>query len=242
MAKALRRLERPPALHWSIQDTIKTYIRENDLRAGDPLPPETELARQLGISRNSVREAVKALETLGILETRRGNGVYVAEFSFEPLLEHLPYGLVSDLGKLGELFEVRGVLEMGMIERAVASMTEEHLEGLQHIVERMREKAEQGKTFAAEDREFHRVLLEPLGNETTIRLLDIFWLVFRNASEKANITDLDPMRTYRAHRAIVEALVARDVGLVRQALDDHYAGLRERLASAQRSRTEHHST
>jgi DNA-binding FadR family transcriptional regulator len=67
----MKALKRKQMLYQVVQDEVKSYILRNDLKAGDPLPPETELAQQLDVSRNSVREAVKGLEALGILETRQ---------------------------------------------------------------------------------------------------------------------------------------------------------------------------
>src|SRR6195952_121448 len=105
MLQPLKRLERP-LFYRIVQDALKNYILEKNLKPGDPLPAETELARQLGISRNSLREAAKALESVGILETRQGSGLFVREFSFEPLLENMSYGLLFDLRQLAELLQV----------------------------------------------------------------------------------------------------------------------------------------
>ena len=90
MAGKIKSLGRAPALHQSVQAALKQFILDNDLRTGDPLPPEATLARQLGVGRNSVREAIKALESLGFLETRRGIGVLVGAITLEPLMEPLP--------------------------------------------------------------------------------------------------------------------------------------------------------
>ena len=95
--RSIKPLNRPPLLHVTVQESLRDYIESNGLKAGDPLPPETFLAQQLGVGRNSVREAIKALESLGILETRRGVGVFVKEFSFQPLLDNLAYGLGDSL-------------------------------------------------------------------------------------------------------------------------------------------------
>src|SRR5215471_3539788 len=81
-AQGLKALKRTPLLH-QIQEEIKGYVIRNNLRPGDPLPSEGDLARQLGIGRNSVREAVKSLEVLGILEARAGSGLFVKSFSFD---------------------------------------------------------------------------------------------------------------------------------------------------------------
>jgi DNA-binding FadR family transcriptional regulator len=237
-AKPLQRLERPPTLHRFVQDTLKNYIADNGLQPGDALPPETELARQLGISRNSVREAVKALETIGVLETRRGNGLYVREFSFEPILENLSYGLMTDLRKLDELFVIRQTLEAGLIGAAMEAMTDEQRDQLVSILDDMRQRAERGEPFASEDRQFHQALFESLGNETLLKMLDLFWLTFRSASQSTAIIDRNPMQTYQDHADILEAVLARDVARARAALTQHYHGLSGRLARAQQARHE----
>ena len=97
LPRALKPLNRPPLLHVSVQESLKAFIADNGLSGGDPFPAEGDLARSLGVSRNSVREAIKALESLGMLETRRGIGVFVREFSLDALIDNLPYGLGRSL-------------------------------------------------------------------------------------------------------------------------------------------------
>ncbi len=113
------RVLRTPALSRAIQDQIKQYITERRLRPGDALPPETQLAADLGVSRGSVREAIKALESLGIVEVRHGNGIFVREFNFDSVLELLSYGLVFDRSKITEILQIRKWLEAAAIGEAV---------------------------------------------------------------------------------------------------------------------------
>lgn len=248
MQKALMPVERPQSLHYSVQEAIRLYILGNHLRAGDLLPPENELARRLGVSRNSVREAVKALQSLGILDSRHGAGVYVRAFTLEPLLAGLSYGLLFDLKELGELLEIRRILEKGLIEDAIAYIPESILTDLHHVIDQMGARAVRSEPFVEEDRRFHQLLFEHLGNATLMRLLDIFWLAFREASKiDEHIQDLDPVRTHRDHVAIADAVTKRDVAAARDALDQHYAGLANRLAharalSAQLSSTQEKTT
>lgn len=228
--RPLKPLDRPPALRHSVQESIKNYIIEHKLQPGQALLPETEFARQLGVSRNAVREAAKALEMLGIVETRHGSGLFVGDFSFEPLLDILPYGLMSDLQQLADLLEIRRVLETGLVAQTMALISPDQLAHIRTLVDRMRERAERHEAFFEEDREFHRRLFEPLRNQVLLRLLDSFWLAFRKASDHADILDTAPMRTYHDHAAILEAVVAGDVDRARVALDQHYGGLQGRLA------------
>lgn len=233
MHKALTPVERPLSLHLSVQEAIRAYILGNQLRAGDLLPPENELARQLGVSRNSVREAVKALQSLGILDSRHGAGVYVRAFTLEPLLAGLSYGLLFDLRGLDELLEIRRVLEKGLIDHAIASIPESVVSELLQVVDQMGARAVRNEPFVEEDRRFHKLLFGHLGNATLLRLLDIFWLAFSEASKiDEHIQDLDPVRTHRDHVAIADAVAAGDVEAARDALDQHYAGLANRLILA----------
>ena len=84
---------REPGLKQRIQEQIKRVITERELQPGDLLPPEGQLAEDLGVSRGSVREAIKSLESLGIVESKHGAGVCVREFNFDSILEFLSFGL-----------------------------------------------------------------------------------------------------------------------------------------------------
>ena len=103
-------------LHESTRGRIKEYVLAHGLKGGDALPPEGRLAQELGISRTSVREAVKALESLGILEARPGVGLFVRSFSFDPIIDNLGYSLTFDKHRLAELLAVRKQLEAGFVE------------------------------------------------------------------------------------------------------------------------------
>lgn len=227
----LKTIERSLSLHQSVVEAIKTYISENDFQPGDPFLPETELAKRLGVSRNSVREAVKALESLGILETRRGIGVFIHDFSLDPILDNLPFALMKDLKELSDLLEIRQVLETGMIAKVVPTLTERNIAELNDVLARMRLRAEKGETFREADREFHKLLFQNAENETLLKLLDMFWLLFSRTSQYANLEDEYPLQTYQDHVAIVEAVVARDARAARSALEKHYAGVSGRIDS-----------
>jgi DNA-binding FadR family transcriptional regulator len=234
MTAPIQPLNRPPSLHHSVQDAIKEYILTNTLRPGDPLPSENELSRQLGVSRNSVREAVKSLESLGVLETRRGSGLFLQHFSFEPMFAGLAYGLLFDLHDLAELLELRRAVETGFIEAAIKQVDAPQLEELRGLVERMRQRAKRGQGFPDEDRAFHCCLYERLGNRMLLRLIDTFWLAFSRAVQHAAVlTDATPLSTYQDHLEIVDAIAARDVPRARLALEQHYAGIQAKLEHAQ---------
>lgn len=229
MGETIVKLTRRPPVHKSVQDAIRQYIVDKGLRPGDPMVSEGELARRLGVSRNSVREAVRSLESVGVLESRHGSGLFIRDFSWDPLLDNLAYDLMPDISKLADLLEIRKVLELGMVAAAIERLVPEQLNELRALLVGMRQHAEQQEAFPEEDREFHRVLFGRLENTTLLKLLDIFWLAFRKASRGPGLLDDDPLATLESHVRIVDALSARDVDRSRQALEDHYQSITRRL-------------
>jgi DNA-binding FadR family transcriptional regulator len=224
---AFQRLEALPPLHRTVQDEIRHYIIRHGLGPGDPLKPEAELARVFGVSRNSVREAVKALESTGVLETRRGSGVYVRAFSFAPLLDNLPYGLMQGHRALSELVALRKALEAGMIADAMKALTPESVAALRNVLDTWLARAESGENVGDQDREFHRLLFADLGNEMLLRLFDLFWVAYHRAAP--TVPHRSPVEIHRIHADILDAVVSGDVERAREAVRRHYAGLEERI-------------
>ncbi|KMS69180.1 GntR family transcriptional regulator, partial [Streptomyces viridochromogenes] len=125
-----------------IQRQVMQLIIDRRLRAGALLPTEAELMEDLGVSRNSVREALKALQALDIVEIRHGYGTYVGQASLTPLIDGLTFRTLArhdhdDSGALAEILQVREVLEEGLIRRVAATVTEGELDRLESVVSRM---------------------------------------------------------------------------------------------------------
>jgi DNA-binding FadR family transcriptional regulator/integrase len=204
---ALRPLGKVPSLHHSVRAALRRYIIDNQLQAGDPLPPEGALAQQLGIGRNSVREGVKAL---GVLEVRRGVGAFVRAFTLDPLLENLPYTFGQSLREVEEILQIRQALEVSLIADVVAAISDAGVDALRGITDAMQAKALRGQDFADEDMAFHQALFDPLQNTMLLALIATFWRVFYRVSGATRLETSDPVQTYRDHLAIVDAVAARD--------------------------------
>jgi DNA-binding FadR family transcriptional regulator len=225
-------------LYQAAQEEIKAYIIRHSLGPGDPLPPETELAQQLGIGRNSVREAVRSLEAVGILETRQGSGLFVRGFSFSSILSNLPYGMVFQVKELTNILEVRSYLEHATVERVLKSATPEQLTRLHDLLERMRQEAERGAYSADDDRLFHQILYESVDNRLLVEIMDIFWVVLQQVQQHNPLpAPFDPMDTYRRHARIVEALENHDVQAMRAAFHRQYIGIEARLHAFHKHRS-----
>ncbi|HUN09356.1 MAG TPA: FadR/GntR family transcriptional regulator [Aggregatilineales bacterium] len=230
MEKPLQPIKLPPLINDQVQEALKQYILDNHLQNGDKLPSENALSRQLGVSRNSVREAVQSLASLGILEVRRGSGLYVKGFTLQPLIENLQYGFLFDLRELEDLLIVREVLENGMVELALRNLTPDCLEKLDALVEQMHYNARNGLPLVDPDRAFHIELFRPVGNAILLQLQDIFWSTLRKALNHTQIADSNPVRTAQSHAEIVAAVRSGDAAAVRRALSRHYEDIKLRLA------------
>ena len=220
---------RPARLHASVRDSLQDFIQVNELKPGDPLPPEMALARSLGVSRNSVREATKALESVGVLEARHGTGIFVREFSFGPLIEYLGVNAGHALRDLADILEVRRTLEVGLVGEVIGRLGRDDLAAIEATLAAMRRQAESGQTFAPEDKSFHAQLFACLGNRVLLSVLDVFWRAFHRAAGLRDSPQPDPIRTWRDHDLILRAVLAGDADAARTRLDLHYQGIRDRL-------------
>jgi DNA-binding FadR family transcriptional regulator len=224
-----------------IQREVMQLILDRRLQAGAPLPTETELMQDLGVSRNSVREALKALQALDIVDIRHGYGTYVGEASLTPFVDGLTFRTLAqpddknETGALAEILQVREVLEEGLIRRVAAVLTEPELDRLEAVVAEMEEAGRSGRPFPELDREFHELLYASLGNALVPQLLGAFWTVFsRVVGIRGWTDDPSPEMTVRRHRDIVTALRARDVEAAQRAMADHFRGIEARAAQESR--------
>lgn len=210
--------------------SIKEFIESNGLKKGDALPAEAAFAQQLGISRPSLREGVKALQSVGILESRHGEGVFVADFSFDPIVDNLPYSLLADDAQLLHLLEVRTALEVGMIPKIVHTIPAQDIVKLRQLASRMYELALKDFSFENEDREFHATLFGCLNNPFLNRLVDLFWQVFHRMSDSLPKSDSSSRRqTALEHIAIVEKLESGDGASLQQAHERHFEEIHKRI-------------
>lgn len=211
---------------------VKRYIEEHELKGGDPLPSEAVLCQELGMSRASLREGLKALESLGIIRTRHGEGVFVAHFSFEPILHNLPYSIAAQGSSLRELLEVRCALEVGMIAQVVASISPADVEELGDLARQMLQCSERGESFAELDRAFHATLFRCLGNAFLLSLVDLFWQVFNRLSDRLPLPDAAAQRaTAQDHLAVAQMVQAGDVQALERAHRHHFDEISRRLDS-----------
>lgn len=220
----------------ALQSDIMDLILERELEAGDPLPTENELALALGVGRNTLRESLKVLQALGVIEIRHGFGMFVAPSNFDALTDGLTFrGRLSLRHKGGEalqLVDVRQELESGLIGSAMDAMTSSQLAALEDSVAKMEQLAAAGEAFVEADAEFHRRLFEPLNNDLLVNLLGVFWKVYRQIHLELGTGAEDLMETAAMHRRIYESVAGRDKVLAAERLNRHFDGIRHRISEA----------
>jgi len=220
---------RQPSIPERIKGYIEQLIVERELKPGDALPSEAELSRRLEVSRGAVREGIKALESTGVIDVRRGDGIYVQPFSFRPLLANLRFGLRTDKRSVAELLQIREVLEIGLIDDVINLQTPPSIDRVRDALDLMHRAAAEGQPLHASDRLFHRSLFAIAGNSLVLDVADIFWEAMGVVRGSLEMHASDPIETYNAHAKVLQAVEQRDAGAARLLLKAHYADIETRL-------------
>lgn len=215
-------------------EAIKSYIADHGLSPGDPMPTENELCDALGVSRSSVREAVRDLSTLDIVEVRHGHGTYVGAMSLAPLVNGLVFRFSLDeeraLRSLRDVVETRVAIDLSLAAKVVEGHRGVHDTRLHQLVDEMRARSARGETFVEADRQFHARLLRLTGNEILCELADAFWEIHTRALPMLGIpTPDDVSRTVEAHAAMLDAVESQNLERYLVAIHDHYEPLQNVL-------------
>ncbi len=231
----MRKAREPQRLRQSI-DAVKELIIARDLKPGDPMPTEAQLAELLDVSRANLREAIRTLATLDIIEVRHGTGMFVGQMSLRPLVEGLTFkGVVlpgRDFETLRQVVEVRQALDGAIAPSVVERLAGQEAPELSHVCSEMAALTERGEQFAREDREFHLTIASLTGNELYGQLVAAFWDVYTMVAPRLGVaTPRDLADTVRAHQDMLDAAIAGDLEGYRAAIGAHYA-----LAAGARSR------
>lgn len=189
---------------------IKELIQSGELGPGSRLPPELQLSAQLGLSRSSMREAIKALEMARVIDVRRGDGTYVTSLAPRLLLKGLGFAidLVQD-DNLLEVMEVRRLLEPAATALAATRISADHLAELGDLLAQMRAAAQDAEKLIQFDTEFHRVVIAAAGNDTLLSILEgLSGRTVRARVWRGMVEGDVSSTTIAEHDAIYQALLA----------------------------------
>ena len=198
-------------------DRIKTLLIEQKLKPGDLLPSENMLTESIGVSRGTIREAMKILAAFGIIEIRRGNGTYIATSANRKIFDPLIFSLIITNTDSEELIQLREMMEVGVIELIIKNATDEDIEELKTAHQEMENLVNAGvddlDRLNACDIEFHRVMARITRNHLVENIYNFVIDIFAPTINALYAVDV--------HRKLLNAIVARDRDLATNSEHEH---------------------
>lgn len=221
-------------LYMQVYDEIRDYIFQQQLRPGDKLPTEIEMCASLGVSRNVLREAVKALEITGIVASKPGVGIIIQEFNPDFLFQTLFYNLTLDsTALLKQTLAVRKTLELGFMKESFSTLQPEDIQNLRQQVSIMQKISDEktalnsnrtgtffGPEFSKADAEFHRILYLHVDNIILLSIINAIWSCDKFHKQTVEIAYMQ--NTVNKHKQILEALEQKDYDAFSAAMHFHF--------------------
>jgi len=218
----LKNLKRDEKLYIQAFQEIRSYIIRNNLKPGDLLPTEQTLCQNLGVSRNVLREAIKSMELMGMIQSCPGRGTQVQEFSLDFLFQNVLFFHVGGEDKpVREMFGIRKMLELGYMRQAFHAMKEEDIAEMRKCADEIRARWDNGEMFVEADHAFHMALFRPLGNGVLNSLMEAIWAVDNGFQLEEKMPYLSS--SVNKHDAIVAALEAYDYRAFAKAMEAHFS-------------------
>ena len=215
-----------------VADRILTLISERQLKSGDRLPPERELAELMGVSRPIIREALRALSYMNVIKNRQRAGTFVTSLKPEMLVEHLEFVFSLDDSTYLELVKARKVVEPGLAELAATNITDEQLARLEQLDDRSSALINDPEMFLQTDLELHAIVTDAAHNLVLARFMASIVKISVHSRRRTNAFEDVRQHTINDHHRIVSALKARDPRAARQAMLDHLSAIEQRLMEA----------
>jgi GntR family transcriptional regulator, transcriptional repressor for pyruvate dehydrogenase complex len=215
-----------------IVEQVRHRINSGHLKAGDRLPPERDLAKDLGVGRSAVREAIRALEFLGLVETKPGEGTFLAAGRESPAASLLDPDRLGMLDTVRKLLEVRRVIEPDLAALAAQRATPEQVGKLRAALEEQRGQVERGESGIEADTAFHVHLAEAAGNEFLSQIMDSLMERIHDTRETWLQRKGRPFRSVRDHQLILRAIEKRDPKAAERSMRRHLEGIERMLFTA----------
>jgi GntR family transcriptional repressor for pyruvate dehydrogenase complex len=212
-----------------VAERLLAYFTSGDIAAGTRLPAERQLAASLGVGRSAVREALAALEILGIVVVRPGSGTYLRDGVSELLPRTLSWGMMLGEPRTRELVELRSGLEVQAAQLAAARITSEALERMEAHLDTMADNLDELVVFVEADAAFHREIAEGSGNQVLQELLQSIRSLLRIWVDRALTDEGHAAAALKEHTEIHQALRARDASAVAAAMRSHMETASRRL-------------
>ncbi|MCL6597606.1 MAG: FadR family transcriptional regulator [Alicyclobacillus macrosporangiidus] len=216
-----------------IIDQIICKIKSGHIRLNDKLPSERDLALMFGVSRATVREALKSMNALGLLEVRHGGGTFIRLPELEAVKKQLEWSLYLNPAPISELVELRSLLELHMAEQAALHRTSEDIQQMQQAIDWMRESASHPEQSKKGDLMFHLAVARSSGNKLMAYLLEVTRLSLEEWFEQVLSIPEFVQQSVVEHTSILTAIQERDQVAAREEMRKHLESAEWRLRSVQ---------
>ena len=193
-----------------IAERLVSLIAEQRLRPGDKLPSERDLAAMMQVSRPSLREALRALAMMKIVDIRHGSGTFVASLKPERLVEHFDFIFSLDDSTFAQAFAARGILEPSLAAAAALNATDEELAVISACLERAAKSVNDAKLFLEADLELHELITAAVHNEIISRFMGTLGRLGLASRMRTGALQVTREKSLKDHQAIVAALLKRD--------------------------------
>lgn len=200
---------------------LQRMIRDSLIKPGEKLPPERELAEMLQVSRGSLRDAIRTLELMGLVEPRQGEGTVVCDPSANSLINPLATVLFRQRELIGDLLEFRRMIEPTLAGRAAQNASDEELAYMEDILCRQKEKVNRGELAIEEDSEFHYAIAQAAENSVVLKVLDAFMDLLRETRERSLQLEGRLQKSFVGHRRILDSIRKHDVRAAEKAMRQH---------------------
>lgn len=221
-------------IYEQIVDQIGLLVAEGQLKPGDRLPSERELVERFQVSRASIREAISALEMMGLIEVRAGEGTYIRQVNIDSVVAPLAWMLFIEKDTDLELYEVRKILEVQAAGIAAERAQEDEIQDMYEALEVMRMDLEIDRLGEEADHHFHFAIARATHNKILIRLMntisDTMQKTLKSSRGKLYGDRNTPERLYQEHCSLYEAIKNHNVLKAEQLMLDHLVGVETQLA------------
>ena len=221
-------------IYEQIVDQIGLLVAEGQLKPGDRLPSERELVERFQVSRASIREAISALEMMGLIEVRSGEGTYIRQVNIDSVVAPLAWMLFIEKDTDLELYEVRKILEVQAAGIAAERAEDDEIRDMYDALEVMRMDLEKDRLGEEADHDFHFAIARATHNKILMRLMntisDTMQKTLKSSRSKLYEDKTTPERLYQEHCSLYEAIKNHNVLEAQQLMLDHLVGVETQLA------------
>jgi DNA-binding FadR family transcriptional regulator len=208
---------------------IKDMVEKGRFKSGDQLPVERELAEVFRVSRSSVREALRSLESQGFIESRQGDGTYIARQPVESLVRPLASVILTEKDDQMELFEMRRMIEPDLAYLAAERATEEEIAMMEKVLALQEEQIARGEFGTDVDRNFHYIMARAAKNKALLRITDNIIDLLAESREQYLQVEGRPRKSILRHREVLEAIRARDPERAEKCMLEHLVDIETSL-------------